>query len=190
MINDIIRESDISDEEKEIALYGWKRLAILIVSIGASIIIGFMIGELLGVILFLAMFIPLRVFAGGLHMPKLWLCGIVSSLLIIFVALLIRYIEPEKMMAPEVLILCLTSAIIIVVLAPVDTECKHLFMHEKRKFKIISALIVLLEITVIFMFDVSLRVKMIAEISIMTECFYLIIQSLANLCVGRHKTSE
>ena len=97
MIKNIIMESDITDEDKEIALYGMKRLTMLVTSIGVALLIGIAVGELKGVILFLAMFMPLRVFAGGLHMPRLWLCGIASSLLIISVALLIKYIEPEKM---------------------------------------------------------------------------------------------
>ena len=82
MIKNIIMESDITDEDKEIALYGMKRLTMLVTSIGVALLIGIAVGELKGVILFLAMFMPLRVFAGGLHMPRLWLCGIASSLLI------------------------------------------------------------------------------------------------------------
>ena len=153
-------ESDITDEDKEIALYGMKRLTMLVTSIGVALLIGIAVGELKGVILFLAMFMPLRVFAGGLHMPRLWLCGIASSLLIISVALLIKYIEPEKMIASELLILC-----------------------------IISAVLVLAEIAVIFLPSVSPRVSMIAGISLMAENSYLIIQALINTAFEKYKTN-
>ena len=189
MIKNIIMESDITDEDKEIALYGMKRLTMLVTSIGVALLIGIAVGELKGVILFLAMFMPLRVFTGGLHMPRLWLCGIASSLLIISVALLIKYIEPEKMIASELLILCIISAIIIIILAPVDTENKRLFFHEKRKFKIISAVLVLAEIAVIFLPSVSPRVSMIAGISLMAENSYLIIQALINTAFEKYKTN-
>lgn len=161
----------------------------LVTSIGVALLIGIAVGELKGVILFLAMFMPLRVFAGGLHMPRLWLCGIASSLLIISVALLIKYIEPEKMIASELLILCIISAIIIIILAPVDTENKRLFFHEKRKFKIISAVLVLAEIAVIFLPSVSPRVSMIDGISLMAENSYLIIQALINTAFEKYKTN-
>lgn len=189
MIKNMIMEADISDEDKEIALYGMERLAMLTASIGVSILIGIATGELKGVILFLVMFVPLRVFAGGLHMPKLWICGIASSMLITAVALLVKNIEPEKLITPGLFLLCLISTIIIIVLAPVDTENKRLFSHERRRFKIISAVLASAELAVIFFQGVMPRVKMIAEISLMTESIYLIIQELINVDKGIHKTN-
>ena len=190
MIENIIQDSNISSEEEEVVLYGLKRLEMLAVSIVATILIGSVTGELKGVMLFLIMFIPLRIFAGGLHMRKLWMCGTASSSLIILVALSIKYIEPEKKIISELLILCLVSAITIMALAPVDTESKRLFLHEKRKFKIISVIIVIVEIAVIFLPGLLPRVKMIAEISLVAESIYLVIQRLINLKAGRTETRE
>lgn len=190
MIENIIQDSNISSEEKEVVLYGLKRLAMFVASIIATILIGSVTGELKGVMLFLIMFIPLRIFAGGLHMQKLWMCGTASSSLIILVALSIKYLEPEKKNISELLILCLVSAITIMVLAPVDTKSKRLFSHEKRKFKIISVIIVIAEIAVIFLSGLLPRVKMIAEISLVTESIYLVIQRLINLKTARTETRE
>lgn len=181
MIKNMIRELDISDEEKEIVLYGLKQFSILATSIAAAILIGIMLGELKGVIFFLVMFIPLRVFAGGLHMPKLWICSIASSMLIVSVALMIKLVNSEKMISPGVLILCVISGIIIIILAPVDTNNKRLFFYEKREYKIISTVFVLIELAIAIFFHKVSRVNMIAEISLMIESVYLIIQSIINL---------
>ena len=70
MIENIIQDSNISSEEKEVVLYGLKHLEMFVASIVATILIGSVTGELKGVMLFLIMFIPLRIFAGGLHMQK------------------------------------------------------------------------------------------------------------------------
>ncbi len=82
MIENIIQDSNISSEEKEVVLYGLKHLEMFVASIVATILIGSVTGELKGVMLFLIMFIPLRIFAGGLHMQKLWMCGTASSSLL------------------------------------------------------------------------------------------------------------
>lgn len=77
--------SNYSDEEKEIAIYGLKRLGMFVASMVVTAIIGLLMGNIQGVFLFLLFFIPLRIFAGGLHLPALWMCAIASSLLIVAV---------------------------------------------------------------------------------------------------------
>ena len=61
--------SNYSDEEKEIAIYGLKRLGMFVASMVVTAIIGLLMGNIQGVFLFLLFFIPLRIFAGGLLLP-------------------------------------------------------------------------------------------------------------------------
>ena len=82
--------SNYSDEEKEIAIYGLKRLGMFVASMVVTAIIGLLMGNIQGVFLFLLFFIPLRIFAGGLHLPALWMCAIASSLLIVAVAFILN----------------------------------------------------------------------------------------------------
>ena len=83
--------SNYSDEELEIALYGIKRLMMFLGSVAVVALIGFLMKNIQGVFLFLLLFIPLRVFAGGLHLPTIWMCAIASSALIIMVAIIIIF---------------------------------------------------------------------------------------------------
>lgn len=53
--------SNYSDEEKEIAIYGLKRLGMFVASMVVTAIIGLLMGNIQGVFLFLLFFIPLRI---------------------------------------------------------------------------------------------------------------------------------
>ena len=63
-----------SDEEMEVAIYGLKRLGMFLISMVVVAIIGLLMGNVQGVFLFLLFFIPLRIFAGGLHLPTSIFC--------------------------------------------------------------------------------------------------------------------
>ena len=119
--------SNYSDEEKEIAIYGLKRLGMFAASMIVAAIIGLLMGNIQGVFLFLLFFIPLRIFAGGLHLPTLWMCAIASSLLIMAVAFILNSTEGVWIRGMICSAILLVGASAIMILAPVDTANKILF---------------------------------------------------------------
>ena len=174
------RVSNYSDEEKEIAIYGLKRLGMFVVSMIVAAIIGLLMGNIQGVFLFLLFFIPLRIFAGGLHLPTLWMCAIASSLLIIVIAFILNSVEGAWINGRTCSAIFLAGALIIMLLAPVDTANKLLFKEERIRYKIISIIITALEMAIFFMCQDNDFIKMLIFLTITIEAFYLTVQKVVN----------
>ena len=137
--------SNYSDEEKEIAIYGLKRLGMFVASMVVTAIIGLLMGNIQGVF-----FIPLRIFAGGLHLPALWMCAIASSLLIVAVAFILNSTDGGWINESLYSAILIIGTLVIMILAPVDTVNKLLFKEEKVRFKLISIVITVVEEAIFF----------------------------------------
>ena len=132
--------------KKEIsAIYGLKRLGMFVASMVVTAIIGLLMGNIQGVFLFLLFFIPLRIFAGGLHLPALWMCAIASSLLIVAVAFILNSTDGGWINESLYSAILIIGTLVIMILAPVDTVNKLLFKEEKVRFKLISIVITVVE---------------------------------------------
>ena len=170
--------SNYTDEEKEIALYGLKRLGIFMASMAVVAIIGLIMENVLGVFLFLLFFIPLRIFAGGLHLPSIWMCAIASSLLIVVIAVILNNTEGGWIYGR------ICSAIL---LAAVDTANKRLFKEEKVRYKIISIAITIVEVAIFFICLDNGFIKMLLFLVITVEAFYLTVQKIVN-CISAKRS--
>lgn len=137
--------------KKEIsAIYGLKRLGMFVASMVVTAIIGLLMGNIQGVFLFLLFFIPLRIFAGGLHLPALWMCAIASSLLIVAVAFILNSTDGGWINESLYSAILIIGTLVIMILAPVDTVNKLLFKEEKVRFKLISIVITVVEEAIFF----------------------------------------
>ena len=63
----MVRNEIISSEDREIYVYGLKQGLILLINILTTLLIGFAFNKTTETIVFLASYIPLRVYAGGYH---------------------------------------------------------------------------------------------------------------------------
>lgn len=172
--------SNYSDEEKEVAIYGLKRLGIFLISMVVVAIIGLLMGNVQGIFLFLLLFIPLRIFAGGLHLPTLWMCAIASSALIVAVGFILN--NTKGAWINEIIfsmILC-AGAFLVIMLSPVDTANKRLFDEEKVRYKIISSIITIVELGIFFVSKGNDFIKLLIFLVIMAEAFYLTVQKIVN----------
>lgn len=169
-----------SDEEKEIAIYGLKRLGMFVASMIITAIIGLLMGNIQGVFLFLLFFIPLRIYAGGLHLPTLWMCAIASSLLIVVVAFILNSTKGVWIHGMICSVILLVGAFLIMLLAPVDTANKKLFKEEKVRYKIISVVITIVEVVIFFICQDNEFIKVLIFLVITVEAFYLTVQKIVN----------
>lgn len=173
--------SNYSDEEKEIAIYGLKRLGMFVASMVVTAIIGLLMGNIQGVFLFLLFFIPLRIFAGGLHLPALWMCAIASSLLIVAVAFILNSTDGGWINESLYSAILIIGTLVIMILAPVDTVNKLLFKEEKVRFKLISIVITVVEAAIFFICQDIDFIKMLIFLVITIEAFYLTVQKVINI---------
>lgn len=179
-----------NDEEMEIAIYGLKRLGMFAASLIVAFLIGMLMDNVKGVFLFLLFFIPLRIFAGGLHLPTLWMCAVASSLLIAAVALILDSAEGVLIHGRICTAVLLAGAFVIMMLAPVDTVNKTLFQEEKVRYKIISIAITVAEAAIFFISQGNNFIKLLIFLVIMVEAFYLTVQKIVNCVIAKRSKGE
>jgi len=183
-------DMSFNDEEMEIAIYGLKRLGMFAASLMVAFVIGMLMDNVKGVFLFLLFFIPLRIFAGGLHMPKLWICAITSSLLLVGVAFVFNNVNDTWIYEKTYLAIIFAGAVVIMFLAPVDTANKPLFKEEKVRFKIISIIITIIEMAIFQFSRDNSFVKILIFMVITIEAFYLAVQKIVNYISEKRSESE
>lgn len=182
--------SNYSSEELEVAIYGLKHLGMLLTSMVVVAVIGLLMSNVKGVFLFLLFFIPLRIFAGGLHLPSLLMCAVASSLLIVFVAYILNTTDSTFVYEKICRIMILTESFIIVILAPVDTKNKLLFNEEKKRYKNISIIVTVIEGIIFFISHDNAFIKMIIFLTFTIELFYLITQKIVNYTRGKQHCTK
>lgn len=85
-----IQQGRISKEEIDLYVYGYILLIETSIRITLSFCIGLLFSSLAEVILFSALFIPLRSFGGGVHAERAWQCILLSTGVMILYCLALR----------------------------------------------------------------------------------------------------
>ncbi len=152
---------NIPDEEAELAAYGIYRFILFVFGVLIALLIGWIFGKGEEISLFLIMFIPLRIYAGGVHLDSLWKCGIVSSAIIILVSIFFRIDMHEHEMI--MMLVVVSEGMIHIILAPQDSERKRLYVSEKKRFAKISRIIVYIylgmaSIAILYNWDIVLQI--------------------------------
>ncbi|HBV67793.1 MAG TPA: accessory regulator AgrB [Clostridiales bacterium] len=127
----MVQNQIISSEDREIYAYGLKQSFILLVNIFTTLLIGFVFNKTTETIVFLAAYIPLRVYAGGYHARTQTGCYIFSVVMIVSVFLAMEFI-------PWTNFICITisivSSLIIFYLSPVEDTNKPLDAAEVKVY--------------------------------------------------------
>ena len=118
----------IPPEEKELYRFGVQQGLSIALNVVTTFVIGLVFRMVLESFLFLAVYIPLRSFAGGIHAKTANRCYVYSSFMIIAVLLVIKFFPLGNLICS-----CLSflSGIIIFLLAPVEAEHKNAFVNKK-----------------------------------------------------------
>ena len=138
----LLLDQNYSEDEASIIIYGWRKLVLFLINIIISLVIGIVFGCGIEVAIFVVLFLPIRLFAGGYHMNKLWKCEILSTLIIVAVSIFFLVYSKFDNIEWVLHILTLISVLIHYLCAPQDTPNKRLFVAEKKRFKMISSILV------------------------------------------------
>lgn len=145
----LAEKNTISSDDKTIYQYGIQHGFTIGLNILTSLIIGIIFRMVSECFLFLAVYIPLRSYAGGIHARTAKRCYVYSTIMIIAVLLAIKFF-------PLGIIICsclsLISGCIIFLLSPVEAENKKLDALEKSIYKKRSRIILLVELTIQLLF--------------------------------------
>lgn len=129
---DYIYEKEIITEELvEIYQYGFQCFLELSVSTICSIIIALFLDMLPECLFYFLLFIPIRSYGGGLHMKTYFACFIGSCLILTSSLLAVKYLTIPISIS---FALYLFTAILILVIGPVDHPNREVDAQENRTF--------------------------------------------------------
>ncbi len=139
-----INSKTISSEDRAIYQYGY----ILAIETFMNILVGIFIGVFFEsfdtVVVFWSVYIPLRSFCGGWHANKSWQCLVISNLVLI-IAIKLETIIMDGADYKLIIGLCILFAFFIIFMSPVDTESKRLLPDEKKRYKRICMIIIVVQ---------------------------------------------
>lgn len=143
IIAKLIQSGSIRDEDKELYAYGLQQGLFIILNILTTLLIGQVCGMFWQSLLFMAIYLPLRSFAGGFHAKTPTLCYLYSIILTSAVLLAIRFI-------PWTNYICLGLAVLsgagILILSPVEDSNKPLDKLEITVYKNRTRIILIAEL--------------------------------------------
>lgn len=130
-----IRLGVIEEDSRELYEFAFSNLLFSILTWGILILIGIVAEQVTGCIIFMAFYIPLRVFCGGFHMPSRTLC-LITSVVIYSVMFGMFTAGAYETLGFK---LCVTGSIpVIAFMAPVESLNKPLHPQEVKRYKMIS----------------------------------------------------
>lgn len=131
-ITETLAENDVlSAEDKPLYVYGLHQLWITLLNLATAVAIGFLAGMLWEGLLFLAVYISLRKFAGGYHAKTELHCYVLSTILLCVALSAIYSIDYIQMGNAALLAIFFTASIVIVLIAPVGNPSKPLDSIEQ-----------------------------------------------------------
>ncbi|MFR4987518.1 MAG: accessory gene regulator ArgB-like protein [Lachnospirales bacterium] len=152
-INRLINNNIIKKEEAEIYSYGFKEMIFIILNLITTLFIGVLFNKVFEIILFMIMYIAIRVYAGGYHARTKLKCYMFSILMLTIVC----YILKINLLQSKFLVLTLSivSSFLILFLAPVEDENKPLDkieikIYTKRTIRNLIIVFCVLTIALIF----------------------------------------
>lgn len=171
-----IANDKLSEEKKDIFIYGINRLFSNLIMLTSCLILGILIGEVGRILLFLIFFIPIRKYGGGFHLSSPLACYIASNITVLAGVFTARAIN-ENLFGTELSTLFLILSIIVIfLLTPVESPNKMLTVNEKRvyKNKALKILAVYLGIYVVSAFFEAYMMNSIIAMALFAEGILLI----------------
>lgn len=95
----IVREGAIKEDEREIFIYGFQTAFEIFFCIFISCMLSYVLGVVKEGILFSIIFIPLRSYAGGLHLSNYWTCLLLSCLTFVGILVLSKFLNVEALVS-------------------------------------------------------------------------------------------
>ena len=145
--DDLVRSGIIKEDDADVYIYGINQIMSYVFNVSSSLIIGLIFGVTFEIIIFMAAYIPLRMFAGGYHAKTPLRCYIFSVIMLIIVSIGMKYLCPADWVYYAVLAV---SVVVILALSPVEDKNKPLDEIEYRVYKKRTMLIAAVEVVLCF----------------------------------------
>lgn len=134
----LYKKEVISQEQKEVYIYGFTVLFLNILDILIILALGILIERYLDTIVFLMVFGITRQYTGGYHAKTVSKCLVVYVL----IYLVIMFLSSSNVIlvngAMFQILLCIVYVIAVIIYAPIQNDNKVISNVERKKYKIIS----------------------------------------------------
>ncbi len=161
--DNLVRSNVIEAEDAEIYIYGINQILVSVLNVLSALIIGLILGTFFEVVVFMAAYIPLRIFSGGYHAKTPLRCYIFSVIMLIIVSLGMKYLY---MAGWVYYIILAAAALMILVLSPVEDKNKPLDDLEYKVYKRRAIIIAAIELVI------SILLKLIGQDSLFIAAVY------------------
>lgn len=134
----LISHYAVEEQDRELYVYAVYSFFMTISPLLLSLIFGIMMGMVMQSIILIIPFMVIRKYSGGFHAKNAWSCLICSCLLLILCISMTSYIKCGLGLT-IVTVMALGS---LMVLSPVDSENRRLELHEKKRYKYMTIVLV------------------------------------------------
>lgn len=177
----VICKGVIREEERDVYEYGF----LISLEAGLSLIVSFFIAGILHMvvegILFFVVFIPLRSYAGGLHLDRYWSCFSLSCLTYSVILLVVRLIELPVYI---VFVFFLGFELSIYCLYPVENSNRPVDAQENEYFKKRLKYFLFLDL---FIASVCIVLKKDKYLLLMAATFFMV---TITMILGKYKNKK
>lgn len=132
----------VNNDNERIVIYGLQKIKIILEDIALVIIGGMIFGNVIAAIIYESAYIILRIYAGGYHAATEKKCKCLS-LISLVASLIVIFNDLVSVKFSNVFVVC--SSLLIIRLAPVESQNKKLFYKEKEIYRIRCLFIVITE---------------------------------------------
>lgn len=170
IVKELVVNNIIDKNKVNTYTYGFEVLLIKFIVLAAAIILGCILKTIDVLLLFLALFVPLRKYAGGIHAKNKYVCMSLSVIILLIIQVGYKYITFGWHLSGVIEII---SVMIIIVLSPGECE-KHILKTEQRKkYKYMSWIFCSINI-ICFAISIYLKLSLLQY----AACMSLLLQGL------------
>lgn len=168
----LVKYGAVDENEKDLYFFGIRQSLIQVFSMMSIVLSSILMDGLIEMILFLAAFIPIRIYAGGYHAEKELSCYVLTTVTCVVAVLAIRFF-PFRFSVDTVMLVI--SAVVIFKNAPVSAVNKPLDKKEMEVFGLRTKRTVLIESVLYYAF-VFLGMENISKAILI--CFIVMVVTL------------
>lgn len=180
LVNKYIDHQIIKPDDKKLYLYGINITLTVLLNILTTVVIGLIFRCVLGICLFMGLYIPLRSFSGGYHARTPLRCYFYSIMMLCVVAI---YIKHYSIYIPLCYGLVIVSSLLNFILTPVEDKNKMLDDTEKHRYRQISRMLLII-------YDIFFIIMMTMSVWIYKVFLCVIIVMSVMLLLGYIKNAQ
>jgi len=172
-----ITQEIISTEDREVYEYSFEILFSTVLSLIAVAVIAILSKTVYYTVLYLAGFIPLRLFAGGYHAKNHFRCFI-ALMIVYFAFTFTLFIIPVEYFIIVIIMGSLLSTLLVFLVAPSEEKKRPFTRKEAVRFRRVSRISIIVYVTLIGILAAvipDIRVAFSISMGVLTVCISLLV---------------